>query len=110
MSLAFLRSYYNDNFHYFRTALSVLGALYESIGRMVGRSYEEAFQLMIKWLKSAESNTRAEILSTLSKMIHGLGSGAYTIHKDLYKQLTKSYLIDRVMPVRAAAATVSYFI
>ena len=88
----------------FRTALAILGSMYESIGRMVGRSYEEAFQLMVKWLKSAESSTRAEILLTISKMIHGLGTAAFSVHKDLYKQLTKTYLTDRVMPVRAAAA------
>uniref|UniRef100_A0AC34Q6C8 HEAT repeat-containing protein 5B n=1 Tax=Panagrolaimus sp. JU765 TaxID=591449 RepID=A0AC34Q6C8_9BILA len=86
------------------TALAVLGSMYESLGRMVGRSYEEGFNLMVKWLKSAESSTRTEILLTISKMISGLGNAAFSVHKDLYKQLTKSYLTDRVMPVRAAAA------
>uniref|UniRef100_A0A7E4VHX8 HEAT repeat-containing protein 5B n=1 Tax=Panagrellus redivivus TaxID=6233 RepID=A0A7E4VHX8_PANRE len=85
------------------TALTILGAIYESIGRMVGRSYEEAFQLMIKWLKSADSSTRTEILNVISKLIHGLGNAAFSVHKDLYKQLSKSYLTDRVMSVRAAA-------
>lgn len=28
--------------------------MYKNIGRLVGRSYEESFQLMIKWLKIAE--------------------------------------------------------
>ena len=63
---------------------------------------------MIKWLKSAESNSRTEILMTLSKMIHGLDSAAFSVHKDLFKQLSKTYLTDRVMSVRAAAATVSF--
>uniref|UniRef100_A0A915NLD4 HEAT repeat-containing protein 5B n=1 Tax=Meloidogyne floridensis TaxID=298350 RepID=A0A915NLD4_9BILA len=36
------------------TALSVLGEMFEYLGRMVGRSYEETFQSLAKWLKSAE--------------------------------------------------------
>uniref|UniRef100_A0A915D0I2 HEAT repeat-containing protein 5B n=1 Tax=Ditylenchus dipsaci TaxID=166011 RepID=A0A915D0I2_9BILA len=86
------------------TALCVLGTMYERLGRMVGRSYEESFQLMAKWIKSAESGSRAEILQTLAKMVHGLGSAGYSIHKDLYKLLSKTYLNDRVLNVRAAAS------
>ncbi|KAI1707379.1 HEAT repeat-containing protein 5A [Ditylenchus destructor] len=86
------------------TSLCVLGMMYERLGRMVGRSYEESFQLMAKWIKSAESASRAEILFTLSKMVHGLGSAAHSIHKELYKLLSKTYLNDRVLNVRAAAA------
>lgn len=31
-----------------------LGAMYEALGRLVGRSYEESFHHMAKWLKNAE--------------------------------------------------------
>lgn len=79
--------------------------MYENLGRMVGRSYEESYNIMSKWIKSAESSSRAEILNTLSKMVHGLGSAAYSIHRDLYKMISKAYLTDRVMNVRMAAAT-----
>ncbi|KAH7730559.1 HEAT repeat-containing protein 5B-like isoform X1 [Aphelenchoides avenae] len=85
------------------TALAVLGEMYERIGRLVGRSYEESFQLLTKWLKGAESTSRTEILLTLAKMVHGLGSAAYSVHKELYKLLTKGYLTERVMSVRVAA-------
>lgn len=42
-------------------------------------------------------------------MISGLGSTAYSIHKDLYKLISKNYLFDRVMLVRIAALKVIFF-
>uniref|UniRef100_A0A914GR10 HEAT repeat-containing protein 5B n=1 Tax=Globodera rostochiensis TaxID=31243 RepID=A0A914GR10_GLORO len=85
------------------TALCVLGEMYEKLGRMVGRSYEETFQALAKWMKSAESSARVEIWHTMAKMVQGLGSGAFPIYKEVYKSLAKS-LADRVLSVRAAAA------
>ncbi|VDN35769.1 unnamed protein product [Gongylonema pulchrum] len=83
-------------------ALQCLGAMYETLGRLVGRSYEESFHLMIKWLKNAESQGRAELLHTFAKLVKGLGFGASSIHKDLYK-IVKGHMSDRVMAVRIAA-------
>ncbi|OZC08270.1 hypothetical protein X798_04749 [Onchocerca flexuosa] len=80
-------------------ALRCLGAMYEALGRLVGRSYEESFHYMAKWLKNAESQGRAELLYTFAKMVKGLGIGASSIHKDLYK----THMSDRVMIVRIAA-------
>lgn len=86
-------------------ALAVLGAMYERLGRMVGRSYEESFQLMARWLKLADWGSRVEILHTLRKMVAGLGPASNSIHKELCKLLTKSQcLSDRVLAVRAASA------
>ncbi|KAK0412174.1 hypothetical protein QR680_006073 [Steinernema hermaphroditum] len=85
------------------TALNVLAAMYENLGRMVGRSYEESFSLMTRWLKNADSSCRAEIFNTLSKLVTGLGNAATSIHKDLCKLLCRTYVMDRVMSVRAAA-------
>lgn len=39
---------------FFRAALRCLGAMYETLGRLVGRSYEESFHHMARWLKNAE--------------------------------------------------------
>ena len=39
---------------YFRAAVACIGGLYEKLGRMVGRSYEETIALLIKGLKNAE--------------------------------------------------------
>ncbi|CAJ0582520.1 unnamed protein product, partial [Mesorhabditis spiculigera] len=83
-------------------ALSVLGALYESLGRLAGASYQDLFNILTKWLSRAESQVRAEIMSMLAKMVKGLGTGGAKIHKDLYK-LVKKYAEDRVMVVRVAA-------
>ena len=38
----------------FRAAVCCIGGMYEKLGRMVGRSYEETVQLLIKALRNAE--------------------------------------------------------
>ena len=38
----------------FRAAVACLGGIYEKMGRMTGRSYEETVNALIKSLKSAE--------------------------------------------------------
>ncbi|CAJ0578871.1 unnamed protein product, partial [Mesorhabditis spiculigera] len=67
-------------------ALGVLGALYESLGRLAGASYQDLFNILTKWLSRAESQVRAEIMSMLAKMVK-----------------VKKYAEDRVMVVRIAA-------
>lgn len=42
--------------------------MYEKLGRMMGRSYEETVHILIRSLKSAESQTRIEIMFTLEKV------------------------------------------
>lgn len=42
--------------------------MYEKLGRMMGRSYEETVQILIRSLKNAESQTRIEIMLTLEKV------------------------------------------
>ena len=37
-----------------RAAVACIGGMYEKLGRMVGRSYEETVSLLIKSLKNAE--------------------------------------------------------
>lgn len=77
--------------------------MYEKLGRMMGRSYEETVQILIRSLKSAESQMRIEIMITLEKVCAGMGSSISNMHKDIYKT-TKHCLTDRVMAVRVAAA------
>ena len=38
----------------FRAAIAAIGGMYEKLGRMVGRSYEETIQVLIKSLKNSE--------------------------------------------------------
>jgi hypothetical protein len=84
-------------------ALSVLGALYEKLGRMCGASYEETVQILIKYMKSADSLVRIEIVQTFEKILYGLGTAAAaSTHKDIYKQL-KALVQDRVLEVRYAS-------
>lgn len=52
-----------------RAAICCVGCMYEKLGRMMGRSYEETVQILIKSLRSAESQTRIEIMLTLEKVI-----------------------------------------
>ncbi|XP_074651872.1 HEAT repeat-containing protein 5B-like [Tubulanus polymorphus] len=84
-------------------AVAAIGAMYEKLGRMVGRSFEETIQLLIKALKNAESQGRCEIMLTLQKVLLGLGSAGSACHKDIYKA-AKNCMNDRSMTVRCAAA------
>lgn len=77
--------------------------MYEKLGRMMGRSYEETVQILIRSLKGAESQMRIEIMITLEKVCAGMGTAISNVHKDIYKA-TKLCLTDRVMAVRVAAA------
>ncbi|XP_034187118.1 HEAT repeat-containing protein 5B isoform X2 [Osmia lignaria lignaria] len=84
-------------------AICCVGCMYEKLGRMMGRSYEETVQILIKSLRSAESQTRIEIMHTLEKVCAGMGSAITNVHKEIYK-ISRHYLTDRVMAVRCAAA------
>ncbi|XP_034942648.1 HEAT repeat-containing protein 5B isoform X2 [Chelonus insularis] len=84
-------------------AICCVGAMYEKLGRMMGRSYEETVQILIKSLRSAESQARIEIMHTLEKVCAGMGSAVTNVHKEIYK-VSRHCLTDRVMAVRCAAA------
>uniref|UniRef100_A0A1B6GMZ3 HEAT repeat-containing protein 5A n=1 Tax=Cuerna arida TaxID=1464854 RepID=A0A1B6GMZ3_9HEMI len=84
-------------------AICCIGAMYEKLGRMMGRSYEETVQILIKCLRSAESQTRIEIMITLEKVCCGMGSAISNMHKEMYKA-ARHCLTDRVMAVRCAAS------
>ena len=47
------------------TAIKVLGTMYERLGRMTGRSFEETIGLLNKGWKSAESTSRTETMIAL---------------------------------------------
>ena len=85
----------------------VIGALYERLGRLVGRSYEETIQLLLKALKNGDPQMRFEIMFTLERIVNGLGSAGANIHREIFK-VAKTHLCDRAMPVRAAAAMVLF--
>ncbi|XP_021938507.1 HEAT repeat-containing protein 5B isoform X3 [Zootermopsis nevadensis] len=84
-------------------AICCVGCMYEKLGRMMGRSYEETVQILIKSLRSAESQTRIEIMLTLEKVCSGMGNAISNVHKEIYKA-ARHCLTDRVMAVRCAAA------
>lgn len=96
----------DDSLSFLSTRLSsirVLATMYERLGRMTGRSFEETIGILNKGLKNAESSTRAETMLAFGKICCGLGSAASGMHRDLYKS-AKTALTDRSLPVRAAAA------
>ena len=49
-------------------AIACLGGMYEKLGRMVGRSYEETISLLVKALKNAEV---ADLLTCKTWLISG---------------------------------------
>ncbi|XP_072783293.1 HEAT repeat-containing protein 5B isoform X3 [Taeniopygia guttata] len=84
-------------------AVACVGAFYEKIGRMLGSSFPETVNNLLKSLKSAESQGRSEILMSLQKVLNGLGGAAASCHRDIYKN-ARSLLTDRSMAVRCAVA------
>ncbi|XP_059488458.1 HEAT repeat-containing protein 5B isoform X2 [Neocloeon triangulifer] len=96
----------DDSPSFLPTRLAViccLGCMYEKLGRMMGRSYEETLQILVKTIKNAESQTRIEIICTFEKICSGMGNAITNVHKEIYK-CVKHYMTDRVMAVRCAAA------
>lgn len=84
-------------------AVCCVGYMYQKLGRMMGRSYEETVQLLVRTLRGGDSQTRIEILNTLEKVCAGMGNVINNVHKEIYKACRFS-LTDRVMAVRCAAA------
>ena len=84
-------------------AISCMGFIYQRLGRLVGRSYEETISLLLKSLKSAESQTRVEIYITMDQIVDGMGAAASSVHREIFKSI-RFGLTDRVMAVRIAAA------
>ncbi|KAF6204448.1 hypothetical protein GE061_002789 [Apolygus lucorum] len=84
-------------------AVCCVGSMYEKLGRMMGRSYEETVTILVKSLRNAESHSRIEIMNTLEKVCCGMGSAISNVHKEIYKA-ARHCLTDRVMPVRCATA------
>uniref|UniRef100_A0A8C5MAD1 HEAT repeat-containing protein 5B n=1 Tax=Leptobrachium leishanense TaxID=445787 RepID=A0A8C5MAD1_9ANUR len=84
-------------------AVACVGAFYEKMGRMLGSSFPETVNNLLKSLKSAESQGRSEILMSLQKVLNGLGGAATSSHRDIYKN-ARSLLTDRSMAVRCAVA------
>uniref|UniRef100_A0A8B9KZP6 HEAT repeat-containing protein 5B n=1 Tax=Astyanax mexicanus TaxID=7994 RepID=A0A8B9KZP6_ASTMX len=84
-------------------AVACVGAFYERMGRMLGSSFPETINNLLKALKNAESQGRSEILLSLQKVLSGLGGAAASCHRDIYKN-ARSLLTDRSMAVRCAVA------
>lgn len=84
-------------------AICCVGTMYEKLGRMMGRSYEETVQILLKSLRNAESQARCEIMIALEKICRGMGTAANIVVKDIYKA-ARYCMADRAMAVRCAAA------
>ncbi|KAM9727349.1 HEAT repeat-containing protein 5B isoform 1-T1 [Menidia menidia] len=84
-------------------AVACVGAFYEKMGRMLGSSFPDTINNLLKALKSAESQGRGEILLSLQKVLNGLGGAAASCHRDIYKN-ARSLLTDRSMAVRCSVA------
>uniref|UniRef100_A0A5K3FH75 HEAT repeat-containing protein 5B n=1 Tax=Mesocestoides corti TaxID=53468 RepID=A0A5K3FH75_MESCO len=84
------------------TALTCLGIIYRSLGRLCGRSFEETVGILTKMIKQVESQTRCEILTTLRLIVAGFGAAESLCFRDIFK-VAKSFINDRVLSVRLAA-------
>ncbi|RWS17916.1 HEAT repeat-containing protein 5B-like protein [Dinothrombium tinctorium] len=84
-------------------AITCVGIMYESLGRLMGRSYEDTVSILLKSLKNAESQLRCEIYLTLKMIIVGMGTAASALHRDIFKAVRHG-MTDRVLAVRCNAA------
>lgn len=84
-------------------ALACIGALFEQLGRFLAGSFRDTLTNLLKAMKSAESQGRYEIMSSLERILRGLGIGAMPCHREVYKA-ARTCLTDRSMAVRCAAA------
>ncbi|XP_077537037.1 HEAT repeat-containing protein 5B isoform X2 [Haemaphysalis longicornis] len=84
-------------------AITSTGAMYEKLGRMMGRSYEDTVHILLKSLRNAESQSRCETMHTMEKIVAGMGVAASPVHKDIFKAV-RHCMTDRVLAVRCAAA------
>ncbi|XP_061675277.1 HEAT repeat-containing protein 5A isoform X3 [Syngnathoides biaculeatus] len=84
-------------------AVACLGALFEQLGGMMGSLFKDTSAILLKALKHAESQGRYEILVSLERILRGVGAGAASTHRDIYKA-ARTCLTDRSAAVRCAAA------
>jgi hypothetical protein len=105
LNCKFIETTYSISKSFSRATVVIIGALYERLGRLVGRSYEDTVQLLLKTLKNGDSQMRFEIMFTFERIINGLGSAGNNIHREIFK-VAKTHMCDRSMPVRSAAAMV----
>lgn len=85
------------------TAICCVGNIYETLGRMVGTLFDFGLQSLTKLLYKTEIQAKCEILLCMRKMLFGLKDAASSGYKDIYKAC-KTFLVDKAMPVRWAAA------
>jgi HEAT repeat-containing protein 5 len=90
-----------------RTTIVILGALYERIGRFVGRSYDDMLPTLLNLLKNGDSQMRFEIFRTLERSIHGQTTSITSNIQREISKVARTHLCDRVMSVRSASAMVS---
>ncbi|XP_029454843.1 HEAT repeat-containing protein 5A isoform X1 [Rhinatrema bivittatum] len=84
-------------------AVACLGALYQKLGRLLGGTFTDTVGSLLKAMKNAESQGRCEIMSSLEKILNGLGAAAAPCHREIYKA-ARSCLTDRSLAVRCMAA------
>ncbi|XP_022815193.1 HEAT repeat-containing protein 5B isoform X1 [Spodoptera litura] len=85
-------------------AICCLGSMYEKLGRMMGRSYEETVTTLVRSLKNAESQARLEIMNTLEKICVGMGTAAPAAVREVSRAARAALVSERATAVRAAAA------
>ena len=51
-----------------RAAVACLGEMYEKLGRVIGRSYEETVQILSKSFRNLESQLRIETMQAFEKV------------------------------------------
>ncbi len=88
-------------------SLRVIAEIYTELGTTIGGSHEDTINILLKFLKICDVNTKQEVLYTFKCMIIGISyESDANIHKNIYKYL-KVYFADKTLTVRLAALKVS---
>ncbi len=82
--------------------ISVLFGMYATLGRMMGNTFADTIQMLLRNTKSGDSDLRSGSLLCLGTIQNSLGAMCTSYHRDVYKT-AKSFHSDKSMNVRVSA-------
>ena len=82
--------------------INVLFGMYSTLGRMMGNTFADTIQMLLRNTKSNDSELRSSSLLCLGLIQTSLGAMCTSYHRDVYK-VAKSFYNDKSMQVRVSA-------
>ena len=82
--------------------INVFFGMYATLGRMMGNTFADTIQMLLRNTKSNDSDLRSCSLQCLGTIMSSLGAMCTSYHRDVYKT-AKSFNSDRSMSVRISS-------